>query len=71
MLVDIKGIVPRYKVLMSSLVIKVGTRSTGIPSIRDAEIDREHVWRKDFVDDRVEKLMIFSYGQPKDKNTDR
>ena len=27
--------------------------------------------RKDFVDDRVEKLMIFSFGQPKGKNTDK
>ena len=27
--------------------------------------------RKDFVDDRVEKLTIFSYGQPKDKNADK
>ena len=26
---------------------------------------------KDFVDDRVEKLTIFSYGQPKNKNTDK
>ena len=27
--------------------------------------------RKDFVDDQVEKLTIFSYGQPKGKNTDK
>ena len=26
---------------------------------------------KDFVDDRVEKPTIFSYGQPKGKNTDK
>ena len=30
----------------------------------------KHVQRKDFVDDRVEQLTIFSYGQPKGKNTD-
>ena len=26
---------------------------------------------KDLIDDRVEKLTIFSYGQPKGKNTDK
>ena len=34
-----------------------------------AEIER--VQRKDFVDDRIEKLIIFSCGQPKGKNTDK
>ena len=29
----------------------------------------ECVQREDFVHDRVEKLKIFSYGQPKGKNT--
>ena len=30
----------------------------------------ERVQHKDLIDDRVEKLMVFSYGQPKGKNTD-
>ena len=31
----------------------------------------EHMQCKDFVDDQVEKLPIFSYTQPKDENTDK
>ena len=34
-----------------------------------AEVER--VQRKDFVEDQVVKLTIFSYGQPKSKSTDK
>ena len=60
--------------LMSSLVEKWVQEVWAHPilwySAREcAEI--ECLQRKDFVDDRVEKLTILSYGQPKDENTDR
>ena len=34
-------------------------------------VEMECMQCKDFVDDRVEKLTMFSYGQPKGKNTDK
>ena len=34
-----------------------------------AEVERLQC--KDFLDDQVEKLMVFTYGQPKSKYTDK
>ena len=34
-------------------------------------VEVERVQRKDFVEDRVVKFTIFSYGQPKGKSTDK
>ena len=76
-----KGIVSRYKayLLLNELinlkiqlkwVQEVWAHRVSWYSAQEYAED-ERVQRKDFVDDRVEMLAIFSYGQPKGMNTDK
>ena len=54
--------------IQSKWVQEVWARPVSLHSAQEyAEIER--VQCKDYVDDRVEKLTIFSYGQLKGKNT--
>ena len=72
MFVSAPAIMRRNCFLMSSLVQKFdkcGQKVWAHPILWHSAWEYECVQHKDFVNDQVEKLTIFRYRQPKDKNT--